>query len=153
MKKLFLFVAVMMAAVAFSSCSKDEDESPSIIGTWQITHSEGKEVDNSGKLLDQWSEDYPVFDEHENGFCWSYTFNNDGTCVSKTYEIGISDEDDNPQYYTYSISENKLIMTDQYGDQDIYEIKKLSSDQLILFYHNQNDYYTTEGTETYKRIK
>ena len=47
MKKLFLLVAAMFAAVSFSACSDDDDnkiDPNQIAGTWQITREVGYEI-------------------------------------------------------------------------------------------------------------
>lgn len=46
MKKLFLIVAAMFAAVSFSACSDDDDkiDPNQIVGTWQITREVGYEI-------------------------------------------------------------------------------------------------------------
>ena len=62
MKKLFLIVAAMFAVVSFSSCSDDDNKDASIVGTWQITHSEGW-VTYSDGTRDEISEDYPAIDD------------------------------------------------------------------------------------------
>lgn len=54
MKKLFLLVAAMFAAVSFSACSDDDDnkiDPNQIAGTWQITREVGYEiVPGEGKM-------------------------------------------------------------------------------------------------------
>ena len=64
MKKLFLIVAAMFAAVSFSACSDDDDnkiDPNQITGTWQITLIEGWSVDSDG-TQDEWSDSYPAID-------------------------------------------------------------------------------------------
>ena len=58
MKKLFLIVAAMFAAVSFSACSDDDDKDASIIGTWMIAHSEGWVIYSDG-TRDDFNDDYP----------------------------------------------------------------------------------------------
>lgn len=149
MKKLFLFVAVMMTAVVFSSCSKDEDEIPTIIGTWQITHSEGY-AEYSDGTRDDFYEDYP--DKYD-GFYWTYTFNNDGTFVEQQLVVGKPTTSTPYDYATYSLSGNTLSITNITGRTTIFEIKELTDSQLILYEQAEEAHQKYEHTYIYKRIK
>ena len=84
MKKLFLIVAAMFAAVSFSACSDDDDKDKdaSIVGTWQITYYEGWATFSDG-TRDDWSDAYPL--TTEGNYYWTYTFNENGTCVQTDY--------------------------------------------------------------------
>ena len=70
MKKLFLIVAAMFAAVSFSACSDDDDKDASIVGTWEYVHFMGY---NRGELITD--KDIPKNDEPYH----KLTFNSDGT--------------------------------------------------------------------------
>ena len=154
MKKLFLIVAAMFAAVSFSACSDDDDnKDASIVGTWQITLDEGWETFNSSTPR-HWSEPYP-----SDGYYYTYTFDGKGSCISNMYTNGREDED-SPIHYTYSISGNTLIMNEQSNDpiKYVYEIKKLTNSELILFIHEEEWFEAEnrtgeyEQTETFKRL-
>lgn len=83
MKKLFLIVAAMFAVVSFSACSDDDDnKDASIVGTWQITYYEGWATFSDG-TRDDWSDAYPL--TSEGNYYWTYTFNENGTCVQTDY--------------------------------------------------------------------
>ena len=78
MKKLFLLVAAMFAAVSFSACSDDDDnkiDPNQIAGTWQITREVGYEiVPGEGKMEKDIT--YPIDDVNDDyGFYFTYTFN------------------------------------------------------------------------------
>lgn len=67
MKKLFLLVAAMFAAVSFSACSDDDDnkiDPNQIAGTWQITREVGYEiVPGEGKMEKDIT--YPIDDVND----------------------------------------------------------------------------------------
>ena len=87
MKKLFLIVAAMFAVVSFSACSDDDDnKDASIVGTWQITYYEGWATFSDG-TRDDWSDAYPL--TSEGNYYWTYTFNENGTCVQTDSTIQI----------------------------------------------------------------
>lgn len=148
MKKLFFCAAALLAAISFAACS-DNDEpnlpitSESIVGTWQATHAQGWETDESEK--DSWSDDYPDKD----GYYWTLAFDKNGSCVETDYETG---EEPYSEHYTYSIAGNKLTLKDS-DYSETYEIKKLTESQLVLFEKGVDANYSWENTTTYKRIK
>ena len=101
MKKLFLIVAAMFAVVSFSSCSDDDDnKDASIVGTWQITYYEGWATFSDGTRVD-WSDAYPL--TSEGNYYWTYTFNENGTCVQTDYSDNKND-DSSPMHFTYSVN-------------------------------------------------
>lgn len=58
MKKLFLIVAALFAAVSFNACSDDDDNNvdwSQLYGTWQEVRSYGYALEN-GQKVDEWDE-------------------------------------------------------------------------------------------------
>ena len=147
MKKLFLIVAAMFAAVSFSACSDDDDKDKdaSIVGTWQITHSEGW-VTYSDGTRDEISEDYPAVDD---AYYWTLNFQENGTMIRTSYSDNGAGHSSN---YTYTITGKTLITTDSEGSIK-YEIQSLSTKNLILFEKGEKeDGEKFEYTYTYKKI-
>ncbi|BFK46758.1 lipocalin family protein [Alistipes sp. i18-0019-D1] len=142
MKKLFLIVAAMFAAVSFSACSDDDDKmNPNnIIGTWQII-----EIHENDSYSD---EIWPTESDY-----YTYTFNENGTAILKWHDG--SNEEYN---YNYSINGNVLTMNEKNTTEPmtyIFQIKELAKSRLVLFEHevnpdDENDVY--EATLTFKKI-
>lgn len=143
MKKLFLIVAVMFAAVSFSACSDDDDKDVNpnqIIGTWQII-----EIHENDSYSD---EIWPTESDY-----YTYTFNENGTAILKWHDG--SNEEYN---YNYSINGNVLTMNEKNTTEPItyiFQIKELTKSRLVLFEHevnpdDENDIY--EATLTFKKI-
>ena len=163
MKKL-VFCAALFALITFAACSDDDDESnlpatpANIVGTWQIVHAEGHDDDVIEGDEDTWSEDYPYTDEEnddEEGFYWTYTFDERGTGTYMEYMEGSHPES---VEFSYSISGNTLTINgdpnnDDWDIDDIYQIKSLTKSQLVLFERSSYDSGDwEENTMTYKRI-
>ncbi len=157
MKKLFFCAAALLAAISFSACSDDDEPNlpiapGTIAGTWQITHEQGfciydDEEDGSGK--ETWDEKYP----DEEGSYWTLFFDQNGVCVKTDYD---NSGESYSEHYTYSISGNKLTLTDSGEDEDEakeYEIKKLTESQLVLVNTYEGESELEVNTETYKRIE
>ena len=143
MKKLFLIVAAMFAAVSFSACSDDDDKDVNpnqIIGTWQII-----EIHENDSYSD---EIWPTESDY-----YTYTFNENGTAILKWHDG--SNEEYN---YNYSINGNVLTMNEKNTTEPmtyIFQIKELTKSRLVLFEHevnpdDENDVY--EATLTFKKI-
>ena len=109
MKKLFLLVAAMFAAVSFSACSDDDDnkiDPNQIAGTWQITREVGYEiVPGEGKMEKDIT--YPIDDVNDDyGFYFTYTFNENGTGRYKSYYYYDNNRLDSNWSIEYTISNN-----------------------------------------------
>ena len=157
MKKLFLIVAAMFVAVSFSACSDDDKDdslpitTANIAGTWHITLDEGWATYSDG-TRDDWSDVYP--DVSDGNYYWTYTFDTNGTCIRKSHADYLENEDI-PDYFTYSISGNTLSMKCEM-DSDLNfvgTIKKLTSSHLVIFRSGEDAFEKYEETETYKRLK
>ncbi|WP_302449584.1 lipocalin family protein [Alistipes shahii] len=159
MKKLFLIVAAMFAAVSFSACSDDDDnkiDPNQIAETWQITREVGYEiVPGEGKMekditcpIDDVNDDY--------GFYFTYTFNENGTGRYKSYYYYDNNRLDSNWSIEYTISNNQLLMYEEPEEGNptsVYNIKELTKSKLVLLYKvDDSDGYKAEITTTFKKI-
>ena len=143
MKKLFLIVAAMFAAVSFSACSDDDDKDKdaSIVGTWEYTHLTG--YDNGVIVVDK---DNPKDDEPMHYL----TFNSNGTWTEEYPNSGHTSKG------TYSINGDKLTKTyhddkdDGYTEQSLEEIPNSATLNIIDI--DEEDGYNGREVRTYKRI-
>lgn len=129
--KFWLSCLVMALCIGFASCSDDDDEGIAgdaktlIVGTWEATWSKGYEIYEGEK--ETWNE--PFDDE-------IYTFKEDGT---GTYEeVGYTADT-----FTWSISGNKLTITDKY-DSEVITIKTLNSTTAVIvtqYKDDEEEYY------------
>ena len=158
MKKLFLLVAAMFAAVSFSACSDDDDnkiDPNQIAGTWQITREVGYEiVPGEGKMEKDIT--YPIDDVNDDyGFYFTYTFNENGTGRYKSYYYYNNRLDSNWSI-EYTISNNQLLMYEEPEEGNptsVYNIKELTKSKLVLLYKvDDSDGYKAEITTTFKKI-
>jgi len=157
MKKLFLIVAAMFAVVSFSACSDDDKDdslpitTANIAGTWQITLDEGWAIYSDG-TRDDWSDVYP--DVSDGNYYWTYTFDTNGTCIRKSH-ADYQENEDIPDYFTYSISGNTLTMKGKTDSElnFVGTIKKLTNSHLVIFRSGEDAFEKYEETETYKRLK
>lgn len=154
MKKLFFIAAALFAAVSFSACSdEDKDDNlpvtvANLAGTWQITHSEGWVIYSDGTRED-FSEDFPARD----GW-WTVEYREDGTATETSYNDSGSATIE--ESFTYTISGTTLTESRSY-ENNCYEIKSLSKNNLILFLKGEDLEGKDQGqkyeyTYTYKRI-
>lgn len=158
MKKLFLIVAAMFAAVSFSACSDDDDkiDPNQIVGTWQITREVGYEiVPEEGKMEKDIT--YPIDDVNDDyGFYFTYTFNENGTGRYKSYYYYDNNRLDSNWSIEYTISNNQLLMYEEPEEGNptsVYNIKELTKNKLVLLYKvDDNDGYKAEITTTFKKI-
>lgn len=147
MKKLFFCAAALLAAISFAACSDDEESNlpitpDTIAGTWQIIHAQWWYTLDGKK--ETGSKNYPNVE----GFYWTLTFDKNESCVQTEYEDGGVYS----THYTYSISGNKLALTDEYETEE-YKIKTLTESRLVLVYTYKDEEGVEERTLTYKRIK
>lgn len=120
---------LLLAVVTITGCKKDDDEkaADNIIGKWYPTSSVDTEYLN-GKLISQ---------ETDTDFGNEFTeFRSNGTAV-----------DYDGDGYTYKITGSKLIMREDGDDDDeVYEIKKINSKELVIFSENTYE----DGADKYK---
>ena len=161
MKKLFLIVAAMFAAISFSACSDDDDnkvDPNQIVGTWQITNEVGFDIggEQAGERSD-WNITYPIDDVNDDyGFYFTYTFNEDGTGRYKSYYYYDNNNLNSNWSIEYTISNNQLLIYEEPEEGNptsVYDIKELTKNKLVLFEKiDDNDGYKAEITTTFKRI-
>ena len=153
MKKLFLLVAAMFAAVSFSACSDDDDNK---IDPNQITREVGYEiVPGEGKMEKDIT--YPIDDVNDDyGFYFTYTFNENGTGRYKSYYYYDNNRLDSNWSIEYTISNNQLLMYEEPEEGNptsVYNIKELTKSKLVLLYKvDDSDGYKAEITTTFKKI-
>lgn len=160
MKKLFLLVAAMFAAVSFSACSDDDDnkiDPNQIAGTWQITREVGYEiVPGEGKMEKDIT--YPIDDVNDDyGFYFTYTFNENGTGRYKSYYYYDNNRLDSNWSIEYTISNNQLLMYEEPEEGNptsVYNIKEINKKQTCPFLYkvDDSDGYKAEITTTFKKI-
>lgn len=147
--KFFYWLGCLFLALAFVSCSSDDDEvgsSDSLVGSWKPVDQQGWEKEN-GEIVDEWSGTDSV---DENSI---FTFYENGTGV-----LSITYEDFDYTYnvnFTWKKSSNKLTCTVN-GESTTSTIKTLNSTTLII---EVNDKYTEDGVtyeeysiSTYRRL-
>lgn len=120
----------MLAVFAFSSCSKDDDDS--IVGKWEYTSTK---VEGKGVTLS--------FDA-EDGESEIFEFKSDGTCTNTT------EDDGGKEVVTgkYSTNGNILSIIDD-KDGDEYKIKfSVSGNTLVLYEEGYYDIVEDEFLET-----
>lgn len=137
MKKylLMLFVAIL-PAIAFTSCSDDDDNLPlteaNLVGSWKSVRIVGWEKED-GKIVDRWDEAFT--DE-------VYTFNADGT--------GVYNDSGYTSSFHWCIDGNTLYI-DAWSED--YTIKQLTSNTLVLGeYYNDGDGSEQYDEYTYTRV-
>lgn len=154
MKKLFFFAAALFAAVSFSACSDDDDNiNPNqIIGTWQITREIGYEiVPGEGRFEKDIT--YPIDDVNDDyGFYYTYTFNEDGSGTYKSFNYYENNQLQEEWPLKYSISNNVLIIPQEYEYNGTFKIEQLTKTQLVLFGEIDDDGYKAAITYTFKKI-
>lgn len=122
--KNFTLIALLMAAVTFTGCKKDDDEKAAgnIIGRWTTISSLDKEYKNGALVDEDVDTDFGSDNDME--------FKSNGTAV-----------DGNGDTYTYKITGSSLTIREDGDDEDeVLEIKKLSSTDMILVENVEQEY-------------
>lgn len=143
MKTLRFFGAllVMVLCVSLTACSDDDDDynAEDLIGTWELTRSQGWEIDE-----DDDDEKYEWNEKESDDF---YEFKANGTGYeywgsSKKYPI------------KWTLRGDQLTVESTDFDDDImeYTIKELTDTKLLLFYSWNEEGYKGEETYTFKRV-
>ncbi|MDE6782594.1 MAG: lipocalin family protein [Paramuribaculum sp.] len=143
MKKylIMLFVAIL-PAIAFTSCSDDDDVAiteANLIGKWNAVRGTGWEKED-GVIVDQWNEKVSGI---------TLEFNTDGTCSF--------DEDGDIVSGDWTIDGNELFIS-FFDDGEEILIKQLTSNTLVISYYYKDDrpwhdYVTEEYIEfSFQRI-
>ena len=137
---------MLFAILPLAGCSKDEDGlslSPAfIIGKWQGVSSSGWEKED-GKVVDKWN-DNESFDYDFIEFKYD-----------ATGEWGDAESNRKHSFNWYLDDDNDLVIGEKYvgdGTGDIYVIKKLTKDKLILVSGDDDSEDGWYQEDTYKRI-
>lgn len=142
MKKLFLFVAVMMAAVAFSSCSKDEENEGEDGNKISIVN-QIIQQDDDGRII-TWEFDYDA----QNRITKT-------TCENKKESIG--EYDIEQMLFSYSAGKVTVTQPQEYGDniynatlngQGYIETLKLRDILSTKHFYDANGYLTKTTWES-----
>ncbi len=134
MKRFFSLglIAIVLAAFAFTSCSKDDDDdSNGIVGKWELV---SMKMEAGGMSLTFEGEDLDT-DIME--------FKSDGTCTSTSEEDGKTVVDKGK----YSISGDVLTVTDEEGTKESIKFS-ISGNTLVLY---QEGYYDTLNDKIYEK--
>lgn len=114
MKKIiFSALAVLVGAFVFVSCSKEAKFEKNIVGTWEMTR---------------------YYDSEED---WWYNYALDDICtyVFKSNNKGSWRYDDGEIYsFSYTITDDKLTMIDEYGDRESYTIESIKGKKMVWEY-------------------
>lgn len=119
MKKLFLIVAALFAAVSFNACSDDDDNNVDLnqlYGTWQEVRSYGYALEN-GKKVDTWDED-----EADDNLYYTFYENGRACYSASSHDIH------------YTQSGNKLVLTFTNGRETFtctWTIEELTATQMV----------------------
>ena len=140
MKKYFyLFAMMLLTATAFTSCS-DEGSTEDLIGQWRGVSYHEVLVSYDGDIEDEWEGD------NKNELV---VFKEGGT-VEFYYKY--SSGWDFEGFATYKYKDNKITITWDDDDYDVYKVATLTSDQLVLKEEDREDDYTCIYTETYRKV-
>lgn len=143
MKKIFT-LALAAFAVAFCSCSKDDNySSHDILGKWETvkvveTYGPEKDVD------DEFGEDY--------GYREIFEFFEDGTGSITEMEYYSGSWHNDTEYFDYSIKGNTVYISTYYSDYTEFKIQKLTSSELVVKASLKEDGATYTVTAYMKRI-
>lgn len=136
MMRNFTLLLLLMAAVTFTGCKKDdkEDQRKEIVGKWFLKQLVEKEIRSGQTIYDDTETDFGTddyIDVKSDGSFYS-TLNGDGETAK--YEVK---------------SDNILSVTYVSGSVEDYQIKKLNSSELVLYMEDidgPNDKETIEYT-------
>lgn len=145
--KFLSYLLVTVLCFGFASCSDDDDDD-SIIGTWELTNEKGwsREYDAENEKWgekEDWSEDYKAGKYHV-----TYKSDNTGTVLKD----GQLDEN-----FTWTLTGRKLLLNRKHvsGEErtDDVVVKKLTSNELMLFFVIHEESLEEEYLASYRRIK
>lgn len=118
--KNFTLLMLLLATVTLVSCKKDNEEKQqkNILGKWYFKTVVEKEIESGVTTYEETEDDFTTADFIE--------FKSDGKVTSTQGGYSFVG--------TYKINENsRLILIDEDGDTEEYEIKKLNSTELVLY--------------------
>lgn len=141
MKRIFTCLMFGLVALAWSGCSKDEDENiidlTQLVGKWEMTRMYDGEDGT-------WDNEYGA----EYGFVVTLEFREDGTCVATRQANG-----DSPsvRYETYVVESNTIVISHSAsGLQEVWRIEKLTATELNVAFNYPGENYTDRAC--YRRI-
>lgn len=147
MKKIRNYFVLMMVALmsvaSFTSCNGDDDDDPEspvsnskIVGTWKCTHEKYIYKEN-GKVVEEYDEPYDGI--------LLYEFTSKG--------ILIMSETGNSELATYTLSGDKLTITNDEGDTGVVYVKKLDKNNLEFEFTDKGTYDDGDTYEEYSYVK
>lgn len=128
MKKLFVFLFIVMLCINFTGCTDNNDDNnkgdynSKIVGTW-------------GLYKDWYDGDYEYYDEGE----FTITFKSNGSGYAYEDDGDDYGEDDRA-YFDWKIKGSELYIKMEFDDgYSRAEIKSLKNDELILLWDDDDD--------------
>lgn len=108
---IMMFVMMLGTAIAFSSCSKNDDDEKSVVGTWYSTY-----------MDDYYKEEYTL----------TINANNTATMVMTETNMRTGRKDTDVENFTYSINGNIVTIVET-GDDDVMAATfTVTGNQLII---------------------
>ena len=140
MKKSFKFMAFAMIAVfslAFVSCSDDDDDidKAQLVGKWINTKVEWKDSESSDSETYDDDRRYLILDS-------------DGTGMVNPDNLFENEIDD---IFNWKVSGNKLTILESDGDKEVYKITRITNNELVLRWDDNEDGYTVVEIHTFKK--
>ncbi len=123
--KNFTLLVLLMAFATFTGCKKDDEESQQkdIVGKWFVKKTVEKEIENGVTTSEETETNYNESDYFEFKSDGKVDTSFDGYQSSGVYQVK---------------SNNRLAFTDEDGDVEDYEIKKLNSSELVLYLEDED---------------
>lgn len=136
--KLIHLLLLLVFSFVFSSCCK-EDDSPEelIVGEWEMTYSDGWEIDNG--IKNEWS-------EPREGLFW--VFYQDGKGYVQDYTI----PNNRPAFFEWRISDKRLIVNSS-DEVFVYDIKSIRRSEMLIGVKVFDIHYEGQWTETFTRVR
>ena len=135
MRNSTLLVLLMaMAFTTFTGCKKDDEKSQQkdIIGKWFVKQTVEKEIVNGAVTFEETETNYNDTDYFEFKSDGKVNTSFDGYQSNGTYQIK---------------SNNRLVLIDEDGGTEDYEIKKLNSTELVIYIEDEDG---PNAKETYE---
>ena len=132
--KNFTLLVLLMAFATFTGCKKDDEESQKkdIIGKWFVKKTVEKEIENGATTSEETETNYNEADYFEFKSDGQFNMSLDGYQYSGQYQVK---------------SNNHLVLSDEDGDLEDYEIKKLNSTELVIYMEDEDG---PNAKETYE---
>lgn len=132
--KNFSLLVLLMTAVAFTGCKKDEEDKQkqNIVGKWFVKQTIEKEIVNGVTVHEDTDTDF--------GTDYFFEFTKDGKMIENI---------EGDQYTgTYQVKDNNRVAIAFQGEEpDDYEIRKLNSTEMVLYVEDEDGPNAKETTE------